>query len=95
MARLMPLKRDMKSVLFLPLASAPYFHDKDKARNYLENLRWNGEPVCPHCGGFEKIYPIKSKSARPGLYKCGDCRQQFTVTVGTVFEKSKIPLNKC
>lgn len=74
--------------------SAPHFHDADKAREYLEDLRWNGEPVCPHCGGIEKIYPIKGKTARPGLYKCGDCRKQFTVTVGTVFENSRVPLNK-
>lgn len=72
--------------------SAPHFHDKDKARVYLENLRWNGTQVCPHCGGFEKIYTMKG--GRDGLYKCGDCRKQFTVTVNTVFEKSKVPLNK-
>ena len=72
--------------------TAPQFQDKDTAREYLENIRWNGEPVCPHCGGVEKIYPIKG--GRAGLYKCGDCRKQFTVTVGTVFERSKIPLNK-
>ena len=72
--------------------SAPHFHDKNKAREYLENLRWGGQPVCPHCGGIEKIYTIKG--ARDGLYKCGDCRKQFTVTVGTVFENSRVPLNK-
>lgn len=72
--------------------SASHFHDKDKAREYLEALRWPDGPVCPHCGGIERIYAIKG--GRPGLYKCGECRKQFTVTVGTVFERSKIPLNK-
>jgi len=74
--------------------SAPHFHDKDLAREYLENLRWPDGAICPHCGGTEKIYAITGKSARPGLYKCGDCKSQFTVTVVTLFEGSKIPLNK-
>lgn len=72
--------------------SKPIFHDADKAREHLESLRWPDGAACPHCGGCEKIYSIKG--GRAGLYKCGDCRKQFTVTVGTVFEKSKIPLNK-
>jgi len=74
--------------------TAPHFHDKDLARKYLENLRWPDGPICPHCGGIEKIYTMKSKKARAGLYKCGDCRQQFTVTVGSLFSDSKVPLNK-
>ncbi len=73
--------------------SDPKFHDAEKAREHLEALRWNGEPVCPHCGAIG-AWPIEG--GRPGLYKCKEykCRKQFTVTVGTVFEKSKIPLNK-
>ncbi len=74
--------------------SAPHFHDADKAREYLEALRWPNGPVCPHCGGTEKNYLLKGKSTRPGLHKCGDCREQFTVTVGTLFQDSKVPLNK-
>ena len=72
--------------------TAPYFLDKDKARERLESLRWPDGPICPHCGSL-KAWPLKT---RPGLYKCGEyqCRKQFTVTVGTVFERSKIPLNK-
>ena len=72
--------------------TAPYFLDKDKARERLESLRWPDGPICPHCGSV-KAWPIKT---RPGLYKCGEyqCRKQFTVTVGTVFERSKVPLNK-
>jgi transposase-like protein len=77
--------------------SDPKFHDKDAAREHLESLRWPDGAVCPRCGGCEKIYAIKpnqDKKIRPGLYKCGDCRRQFTVTVGTLFEGSKMPLNK-
>ena len=75
------------------------FADPDKAREYLERLRWGKSgPVCPHCGGSEP-YALKPKATsqkpgRKGLYKCKACRKQFTVTVGTVFEDSHIPLNK-
>ncbi|MHB1955839.1 MAG: IS1595 family transposase [Sulfobacillus sp.] len=74
--------------------STPHFHDADKAREYLEALRWPNGPICPHCGGTERNILLKGKSTRPGLYKCGDCREQFTVTVGTLFQDSKVPLNK-
>ena len=75
--------------------SAPQFHDPEKARQYLESQVWPDGPVCPHCGSLSKDhYPLKGKTTRPGLYKCKDCREPFTVTVGTVFERSKIPLNK-
>ncbi len=74
--------------------SAPHFHDDDKAREYLEALRWPNGPVCPHCGSVGSHYALKGKSHRPGLWKCHDCREQFSVTVGTVFERSKIPLSK-
>ena len=74
--------------------SNPIYHDKDKAREHLEAIRWPNGPICPHCGVVGTAYAIKGKSARPGLYKCKDCRKQFTVTVGTVFERSKVPLNK-
>lgn len=70
------------------------FTDKDKAREHLEAVRWPLGPVCPHCGGSERNSLLKGKSHRAGLYFCGDCRRQFTVTVGTVFERSRIPLNK-
>jgi transposase-like protein len=72
----------------------PIFTDKDAAREYLEATRWANGVFCPHCGGTEKCKKLEGKSHRPGLYQCGDCRQQFTVTVGTVFERSKVPLNK-
>lgn len=73
--------------------NAPHFQDADKARQYLEALRWPNGPVCPHCGSAEAHYHLGGKAHRPGLYKCKDCREQFTVTVGTVFERSKIALN--
>lgn len=74
--------------------SAPHFHDEDAAREYLEGIRWPDGPVCPHCGGMEKAYKLEGKTTRPGLYKCADCRKPFTVTVGTLFERSHIPLHK-
>jgi len=81
---------------------APHFTDPDKAREFLEAKRWPEGPICPHCGALGEAYRLqadvenkKAKThARKGLYKCGGCREQFTVTVGTVMEDSHIPLNK-
>jgi len=70
------------------------FHDEEAARKQLEALRWPNGAECPHCGGTERNVLLQGKATRPGLYFCGDCRTQFTVTVGTVFERSKVPLNK-
>ena len=77
---------------------AQRFSDNDKARELLESVRWPDGAACPHCGSV-KVYRLESKptSKRPGrkgLWKCGDCRKQFTVTVGTIFEGTHIPLNK-
>ena len=74
------------------------FSSEDTAREYLERLRWPEGPACPHCGGCE-VYrltakPESKKPGRKGLLKCKYCRKQFTVTVGTIFEASHIPLNK-
>jgi transposase-like protein len=71
----------------------PHFQDENKAREYLENLRWINGIVCPHCGALDRIGKLEGKAHRTGLYKCGHCRKQFTVTVGTVFERSKIKLH--
>jgi transposase-like protein len=74
--------------------SRPEFHDADKAREWLEARLWkNGRP-CPHCGAVDQSTLMKGKSHRPGLYQCNACREPFTVTVGTLYERSKIPLNK-
>jgi transposase-like protein len=71
----------------------PRFTNPDKAREYLEAQRWPQGPVCSHCGSFNAT-TLKGKAHRPGLYQCNDCREQFTVTTGSVMERSKIPLNK-
>lgn len=76
-----------------PILNQPHFQDADKAREHLEALRWPNGPVCPHCGSTRAPLTLEGKSYRPGLYKCKDCYEQFTVTVGTVFERSKIGLN--
>jgi transposase-like protein len=74
----------------------PRFQDPEKAREYLETQRWPDGPVCPHCGNcdHDTITALKGKAHRLGLYQCNECREQFTVTVGSVMEDSKIPLNK-
>jgi transposase-like protein len=73
---------------------AIYYHDADAARKHLEAQVWPDGPICPHCGVIGDHYRLEGKTTRPGLYKCKDCREPFTVTVGTIFERSKIPLNK-
>lgn len=73
------------------------FVDEDAAREALEAVRWPNGPVCPHCGTIgDRIAKVEGtkRSHRPGLYYCNECRGQFTVTVGTVFERSKISLTK-
>jgi transposase-like protein len=72
---------------------ARYTND-DAAREHLEGLLWPNGPVCPHCGGTERNSRLNGASHRAGLLFCGDCRSQFTVTVGTVFERSKVALHK-
>lgn len=74
----------------------PVYQDANKAREHLEAIQWPNGPVCPHCGNFDggRITKLKGKSTRPGVYKCNECAKPFSVTVGTVFERSKIPLNK-
>lgn len=76
----------------------PMFHDEDKAREALEAELWPNGPVCRHCGNSDpdKIAKVegKKRSHRPGLYYCNECKSQFTVTIGTVLERSKVPLTK-
>ena len=73
--------------------SNPIFHNETKARAYLEKLRWADGRFCPHCGEAERTSPAKAKG-RAGLYVCLSCKKQFTVRVGTIFERSHIPLHK-
>jgi transposase-like protein len=79
----------------MSVLSKPYFQNEVKAFEYLENILWADGIVCPHCGTIGgRVYELKGKSTRLGLKKCGECRQQFTVKVGTVFEHGRMPLNK-
>jgi transposase-like protein len=70
------------------------FHDEDAARAHLERLRWANGVYCPHCGATDKVRRMEGKSHRPGLHQCNACREPFTVTVGTVMERSHIALTK-
>ncbi len=73
----------------------PALQDDDLAREWFEARIWPNGPVCPHCGstGDDGVTKLCGVKHRPGLYQCNGCRQQFTVTVGTVMERSKIPLH--
>jgi transposase-like protein len=72
----------------------PAFTDEDKARELLEASRWPNGPVCPFCGQLDTVKPLGGKSMGPGWYFCNDCREKFTVRVGTLYERSHIPLHK-
>ena len=79
----------------MSVSTKAIFTDPDKAREHLEAIRWpSGKPTCPHCGVEGEATQVQGKSHRSGLYQCNACRTPFTVTVGTVMEKSHIPLNK-
>lgn len=97
------MKKEAGSIL------EPHFQDEDKAREYLEKMRWPDGTVCPHCGLVGEAYKITVKEKtfeevkatgkrirkpRKGLWKCAGCRKQFTVTVKSIFEDSHIPLHK-
>jgi transposase-like protein len=71
----------------------PIFTDEDKAREHLEALRWPDGAFCPHCGSVN-VHRLEGKSHRPGLFQCNGCAQAFTVMVGSVMERSHIPLRK-
>jgi transposase-like protein len=74
--------------------SKPEFHDADKAREWLEAELWPDGPVCSHCGVINQATLMHGKTTRPGLYQCNTCREPFTVTIGTLYERSHIPLHK-
>lgn len=81
----------------MSVLSKPYFHDEEAAFRFVEGLIWSSGPVCPKCGGVDRISAIKAnpeKRVRYGLKKCGQCKSQFTVRMGTIFEESKLPLHK-
>jgi transposase-like protein len=72
----------------------PIFTDEIKAREHFEAIRWPDGPYCPHCGETEHVYRLNGKSHRSGLVHCNACNEAFTVTVGTVMERSHVPLHK-
>jgi transposase-like protein len=74
--------------------SNPIFTDEAKARAWLEARIWPHGPICPHCGVIDSATLMRGKSHRPGLYQCNACREPFSVTVGTLYERSKVPLHK-
>ena len=80
----------METMSFLAIAEMT----ESQARANIERIRWPDGPVCPHCENADKIYALNGKRTRAGLYKCGACRRQFTVTIGTVMERSHLPLKK-
>jgi transposase-like protein len=73
--------------------SQSQFHDEEKAFAYVESRIWPDGPVCPNCGGVERISKMQGKSTRTGVYKCYQCRKPFTVRIGTIFESSHVPLH--
>ncbi len=81
------------------MAIAQRFNTEETARAYLESVRWPSGPFCPHCGNADparvsKIERNAAAKVRPGLHCCLECHKQFTVTVGTIFEDSHVPLHK-
>ncbi|KEQ53703.1 IS1595 family transposase [Sphingobium chlorophenolicum] len=73
--------------------SAPHFHNEEAAYAYVEARIWPEGPVCPHCGGVERVSKMQGKSTRVGAYKCYQCRKPFTVKIGTIFEDSKVAMH--
>jgi transposase-like protein len=74
--------------------SNPIFHDENAAREWLEARIWADGRICPHCGAVDQSTLMQGKSHRAGLYQCNACREPFTVMVGTLYERSHIPLHK-
>jgi transposase-like protein len=75
------------------MALLKIYTDENAAREHLESLNWPDGPICPHCGTVNEATKLAGKSTRPGVYKCRPCQKPFSVTVGTVFERSNIKLN--
>jgi len=76
----------------MSLLSQPHFHNEEAAIARLEAIVWPDGPYCPRCGGFDRITMVKG--GRAGLRRCGPCKREFTVTIGTIFERSHIKLHK-
>jgi transposase-like protein len=78
----------------MSVLSDPIFNDEEAARKHLEAVRWPEGPYCPFCGQFDTVKPLGGKSMGAGWYHCSYCRDKFTVRVGSIFERSKIPLHQ-
>jgi transposase-like protein len=80
----------------MSVLSKPYFHNEKAAFIHLESVLWPDGPTCPHCGNADakRIKRLEGKATRIGVHKCNECRKQFTVKVGTVFESAHVPLHK-
>jgi transposase-like protein len=80
----------------MSVLSLKYFHNEAAAYTHLESQLWPDGPTCPHCGNADakRITRLEGKATRMGVHKCNECRKQFTVKVGTVFESAHIPLHK-
>jgi transposase-like protein len=88
---------DAATGIVMSVLNRPYFRDEEAAFTFLEGIVWPSGPVCPHCGVIGTAYKMTAnpeKRIRVGLWKCRDCRKQFTVKVGTVFEHARLPLHK-
>jgi transposase-like protein len=72
----------------------PTFNNEEVARAHFEASRWPNGPICPHCGVVDEATELKGKSTRPGVYNCRACDKPFTATIGTIFERSHIPMHK-
>ena len=76
----------------MSILSDPIFHDEQAAYSYIESVLWPNGSVCPKCGVVDNAYELKGKRSRPGLRRCKDCKKDFTVKVGTVFEASHVSM---
>jgi len=79
-------------VMAISVFNSKALQDEAAAYRWVEAQVWPDGPICPHCGGVDRISLMKGKSTRIGTYKCYQCRKPFTVKVGTVFEASHIPM---
>jgi transposase-like protein len=80
----------------MSILSKKHFHNEAAAFEYLESTLWPNGPTCPHCGNADagRITRFQGQAHRMGVHKCNECRKQFTVKVGTMFEHGRIPLHK-
>ena len=77
----------------MSVLSQKHFHNEQAAYAFVEKRLWPEGPVCPHCGGCERIGKMGGKSTRIGTYKCYQCRKPFTVKIGTIFEASHVKMH--